>query len=127
MFCGQLTVNCLCVKSLCLKTKRILVMFRNSCPWNRHTLAWRGESYRLRIRRVTTVNTCVQAVTHAALFVQAVAYFKCNSFLCNFDTCISYLKEDVLRLKLLEDIPLSRVQITHPYCQLLTTGYHIPT
>lgn len=93
-------------------------MFLNSCPWNRHTLAWRGISYRLRIRQGTKVITCVQAVTHAAFTVYVCA--NCRLFyLYHFSVWFWHLRVYLLfegrlfRLKLLEDTPLSRVQIIH--------------
>ena len=60
------------------------------------------------------MNTCVQAVTHAAF--TTYVYANCRhctyiSFLYDFGTYISYLNEDFFLSKLLEDRPLSRVQI----------------
>jgi len=95
MFCGQLAVNCLGIKVVWSETEPILVMFLNSCPWNRYTLAWRGVYCRLRIRQDTKVNTCVQAVTHAAFTIRVhvcanCRHFTCISFLYDFGTYIYY-------------------------------------
>jgi hypothetical protein len=93
-------------------------MFLNYCPWNLHTLAWRSVSYRLRIRQGIKVITCVQVVTHTAFTIYVCAI--CRLFyLYQFSVWFWHLRVYLLlerrsfRLKLLEDIPLSRVQIIH--------------
>lgn len=97
-------------------------MILNSCPWNRHTLAWRDVYYRLRIRQDPKVNTYVQAATHAAFTIYVFA--NCRQFyLYQFSVWFWHLylvfEWRFFRLKLLEDRPLSRVQIIHirsAYC-----------
>jgi hypothetical protein len=95
-------------KFICFWTKHNLVTFHNCCPWNLHTFAWRGASYSLKWIRMIKWSHMRLLI---CMFVRTVTYFNCTSFLCDCDSFISYLEVRLLRVKLLEDKPLLRMEV----------------
>jgi hypothetical protein len=125
MFCGQLAVNCFGIKKLFgLKQNLFRSCFLTLAPGNRHTLAWRGVSYRLRIRQGTKVNMCFQAVTHAAFAIYVCA--NCRLFyLYHFSVWfwhISRIRMNFFSVKIVRrHTVVKSADHTCPYCLLLTT------